>query len=101
MSDELWPCPICGQHNRVHVDGVVVANAHQSVTVDTAGEDENAMVFTRLGPAPEEKMGRRHDVSLVGWCEIGGHRFTVTFRQHKGDTLLSTAVVPGSGPGST
>lgn len=94
MSDELWSCPICGAVNGVHVDGVEVSNAHQSVVVEAQEEDSNAKVFTTLG-AGVVGAGRRHDVSLLGWCEQGGHKFRVNYRQHKGDTFVSVTEVPG------
>jgi hypothetical protein len=83
VDEELWPCPICGADSGVHVDGVVVANAHQSVTVDASGERADATVFTELDEGFGDPI-RHQYVSLLGWCERGAHEFEVSFRQHEG-----------------
>jgi hypothetical protein len=78
----------------VHVDGAIVANQHQSSRLEAQGEDDGAMIFTELGAGLGENYGRRHDVSITGWCEMCGNDFLVTFRQHKGVTLRSVSSSP-------
>ncbi|WP_250442685.1 hypothetical protein [Actinotalea sp. C106] len=88
-SDYLQ-CPLCAD-SYVHIEDVYVAGRPREdgpvvpVHVDSAGRvltgDEVDL------PIPET--GRRHVISLGGRCEGCGGRFTIEFKQHKGQTVLA------------
>ena len=86
-------CPLC-KSEWTHLDEVRVAGRPREdgdifpVRVDAGGH-----VTQGLGvvvPFGELGLGRRHTISIVGWCEGCGERFAFAFQQHKGQTLLST-----------
>jgi hypothetical protein len=95
VDKELLPCPTGGAESGVPVDGVFVAYAHQSVTVDASGERADAMMFTELDGGFGDPF-RRQYVSLLGWCERGGHEFEVSFRQHEGRIFRTMRKVSNS-----
>ena len=100
-QDGMLLCPHCGERF-IHIDDVYVAGRPREdgevvpVHVDAAGRPHT-------GPAvsvPIPDVGRRHAVSLKGWCETCSGSFTIEFVQHKGHTLVAvrepqwTALVP-------
>lgn len=82
-------CPECSEATGLHIDGVVVENAGgQRLHVGTDGEDKGARLDIQLeNDVPHD--GRRHQVSLAGWCEHCRSRFNLNFKQHKGFTYYS------------
>lgn len=91
-ADDRLLCPTCrGTH--VHVDNVFVAGRPREdgpvvpVHVDSAGRVASDD-YVPL-PIPEGEIGRRHTISLTGWCEECSDRFALEFKQHKGNTLVA------------
>ena len=95
-QDSRWLlCPVC-DHNATHIDVVQVAARREDrdfneITVNAV----TGQVMTHGdSPAPvgdAVRQGRRHRITLLGWCEEG-HGFAIVFTQHKGTTFVE--VVP-------
>lgn len=91
MIDDRLCCPSCGS-DHLHLDDTYVGGRPR--------EDEKVVPVhvtkeghVRTGPEvrlPREPQ-RRHIITLAGWCEMCGDRVAVSFEQHKGNTLVSTA----------
>lgn len=82
-------CPECGGPNGLHIDGVSLENASgERVLVHAAGEDASSH-FDVQHDRNSSHNGRRHQISLLGWCELCGKKFSLTFKQHKGMTYYS------------
>jgi hypothetical protein len=96
MSDQLtyhvdgsMACPLCGEE-WTHVDEVVMGGR---------AREDGPVTTTRVGPDGLVKSqtvsasggGRRHIVALIGNCETCQGNFSITFQQHKGQTLIGIA----------
>jgi hypothetical protein len=89
----LLSCPTCGETATVHVDTAMVAarpagedgpiTLHQ---IDSRGEVTTPDSVPVGEPVGE---GRRHRITLGGWCERG-HKFAIVYSQHKGMTYVET-----------
>lgn len=91
-NEHALKCPECGGPTGLHIDGVSLANASgDRIRVDAAGEDGSSR-FEVKQDTDAIHNGRRHQISLLGWCEHCGQRFSLTFRQHKGMTFYSQKV---------
>lgn len=85
-------CPSC-DFEYVHIDDAYVAGRPREdgpvvpVHVNSYGQVQTGE-HVHL-PVPDGEVGRRHLVSLTGWCESCGLRFAVEFKQHKGQTMMA------------
>lgn len=96
MSDQItyhvdgsMACPLCGEEY-THVDDVIMngrAREDGPVTATRVGSD--GLVKSQTVGAPDG--GRRHSITLVGSCETCQGNFSITFQQHKGQTLIGIA----------
>jgi hypothetical protein len=96
-------CPCCRGEDRVtHIDAVYATTR--------AREDADPLMLClgsrgMLAPVEPEDYphafgyiddrpdtGRRHEFVLSGWCETCGATWYLTFRQHKGSTLIAVRV---------
>lgn len=87
IIDEVLACPSCGGEY-LHIDNVHISARKEDadfteIRVDAITGD----VETNAGPGPGDE-GRRHRVSLIGWCEFCGDESAIVFRQHKGETQM-------------
>ncbi|KRB73067.1 hypothetical protein ASE01_20030 [Nocardioides sp. Root190] len=91
-EDSRLLCPHC-KGDYVHVDNAYVAGRPREdsevfpVHVDDSGQvraDHSVDL-----PIPEGQIGRRHVISLTGWCETCSARFALEFKQHKGQTYFA------------
>ena len=89
--DGILLCPLCGESRYTHIDDVFVAGRPREdgevvpVHIDSHGRttSDNSVAL----PIPD--VGRRHAISLGGWCESCGGRFAIEFLQHKGQTAVA------------
>lgn len=85
-------CPECREPTGLHIDGVALENAAgDRLRADAAGEDDSSRFNVQQDKEANHK-GRRHQISLLGWCEHCGEKFSLAFRQHKGMTFYSKTV---------
>ena len=97
IEEGVLRCPCCrGEEDGTHVDAVYA--------ITRSREDATPPMFCLgsrgiLAPvAPEDyphafgNTGRRHEFVLSGWCELCGASWYLTFRQHKGKTLVAVRV---------
>lgn len=102
-ESQVLICPACGG-TYVHVDDTYVAGRpREDGPVVPVHVDERGEVRERQGvdvPLPAHGAGRRHTISLVGWCEACNSRFALVFQQHKGQTEVSVLRQTWSEPGS-
>ncbi|WP_223309013.1 hypothetical protein [Glutamicibacter nicotianae] len=86
-------CPDCEEAYGFHIDGASVVNASgQKLRVESKNEDSSARLDVQLENDPHDAKtfrGRRHAVSLLGWCEHCHKDYTLTFEQVKGTTYFS------------
>lgn len=86
-------CPGCGEAYGFHIDGASVVNASgQKLRVGSENEDSSARLSIQLENDTHDQKtfrGRRHAVSLIGWCEHCHADYTLTFEQVKGTTYFS------------
>lgn len=88
-GDSRLLCPSCGS-DYVHIDDVHIGGRSRedgpwrNVTVDSTGKVDTAPPAVAAPTSP----GRRHFMTLVGWCETCQAVFGVAFIQHKGRTLV-------------
>jgi hypothetical protein len=81
-------CPDCGERD-THLDDIYIAGRPREdgdivpVHVDHRGQVDNDTAMPSAG-------GRRHTISVGGWCEHCGSRFAIVFEQHKGKTYVRT-----------
>jgi hypothetical protein len=82
-------CPACG-FNCTHVDEVYVAGRpREDGDVFPVHVTAGGLVSQGLGvDLPSEDIGRRHVITLTGWCEGCSKSFAIEFKQHKGETYL-------------
>lgn len=83
-------CPACGG-DYVHLDDVYVAGRpREDEDAKTVHVDHRGTV-DHLTPVPlgAGGLGRRHTITLGGFCELCHERFAVAFKQHKGQTFVS------------
>lgn len=85
-------CPICGDES-THVDGVMIAagpeDCEQRTTITVKATSGVVKTYSsRPTPTIAADHGRRHRIALIGWCENGGHKFSLVFAQHKGNTFV-------------
>lgn len=98
VENELC-CPLCGDVF-VHVDQVQMAARPQGedgpisgIAVSACGAVTDATGQVSTGSAVG--VGRRHRISLIGWCEACSGRFALVFTQHKGVTFAESVELPG------
>lgn len=96
FDGQMLLCPSCGG-DCVHIDDAYVlgrpreSEAMRPVHVNHKGHVSMGPEVDGAIPIdPVRGKGRRHTMSLVGWCEGCGGRFAITFMQHKGNTFVST-----------
>lgn len=89
-------CPDCGESYGFHIDGVEIENASgQRLVAESRGEDAGSNITMKLEDNRNGEntfSGRRHNVSLIAWCEHCGVKFSFTFAQHKGTTFFSKRI---------
>lgn len=91
MTDLTFRCPRCNCE-WTHVDDVYMMGRTTEdgelvpVHVDHAGR-----IGTGPFPMGQNGLGRRHEITLAGYCE-NGCKFRLLFKQHKGETLIETTV---------
>lgn len=91
-NEHALMCPECGETSGLHIDGVELENASgDRHRVDAVGEDGSSR-FNVQQDGDASHNGRRHQIALLGWCEICRYKFSLTFRQHKGMTFYSKTV---------
>lgn len=96
-NEQVMKCPECGETNGLHLDGVEVENASgQRLKTEAKGEDASAHLDIHLENSTTHR-GRRHAFSLLGWCELCGNEFSLTFKHHKGQTIFSKTVIETTG----
>lgn len=94
IREGILGCPRCDD-DHVHVDDAYVAGRPREdgdvvpVHVDSHGR----LTQPHEGDLPvgEFGRGRRHAVSVGGWCEGCGSQFAFVFTQNKGRTIVETA----------
>lgn len=80
-------CPSCGE-DYVHLDNVYIAGRPREdgdivpVHVNAAGHVKQGFEVD----LPTADIGRRHAITIAGWCELCGANFAIEFKQHKGQT---------------
>ena len=84
-SDDIMLCPSCNGE-WTHIEKVIVIAreedaAAMQITVDAITAD------IKVGEG--KPIGRRHTITLVGWCERGCGEISFQFRQNKGNTFLT------------
>jgi hypothetical protein len=84
-------CPMCG-FNCTHLDVVYVAARPTGedgdvlpIRIDSSG----SATFGNSVQLPIPDVGRRHVISIVGYCEGCAAGFALEFMQHKGETLVA------------
>lgn len=86
-------CPHCGE-NYVHLNEVYIAGRpREDGDIFPVKVDSHGLVTEGLSvvvPFGTNGAGRRHTISLVGWCESCSQRIAIAFQQHKGETHVST-----------
>ena len=88
-DEQALRCPNCGEATGLHIDAAAVENASgQKLQVDAFNEDGAARLGVQLENDADHN-GRRHQISLIGWCELCKSDFSLAFRQHKGMTYFS------------
>lgn len=89
LEDGTLLCPSCRFHY-IHIDDVFVAGRPREdgdifpVHVDKAGHVKEGVQVA----LPSRDVGRRHAITLVGWCENCASHFGIELRQHKGMTSV-------------
>lgn len=85
-------CPKCAGE-ATHIDVVQIENAAGAVTTITCdGEDGSSSIeisSTTLRD-PKTYAGRRHTITLKMYCEWCGVTSTLSLKQHKGTTFVTT-----------
>lgn len=91
-TDGFLTCPLCG-NDYVHMDEVYMAGRAREdgpvirsmINADghAAHDDDSIQVPLRGGDT-----GRRHTISMTGWCEGCHGHFAIVFKQHKGQTIV-------------
>lgn len=85
----IFRCPVCGDE-WTHIDDVYVAGRPREdgevvpVHVDSSGRVTQGLPVS----LPNTDVGRRHVITLAGWCESCGIHFGIEFKQHKGQTMV-------------
>ena len=94
-SDGSLICPGCRSSYSTHIELVQVAARGEdrdfneiSVNAVTGRVETHGSTPAPTGPFGE---GRRHRITLSGFCEECGHEFALVFLQHKGDTIIEWA----------
>lgn len=99
IHEGTMACPVCHDVNGTHIDQVyALAREREDAdpTFVTLNSDGGLMpVDWESYPHAFGSTGRRHEFVLSGWCEMGCGFWFVTFRQHKGQTLVR---ITGGGP---
>ncbi|MGN5734766.1 hypothetical protein [Arthrobacter psychrochitiniphilus] len=91
-NEQALRCPNCGAATGLHIDGAAVENASgQKLQVEATDEDSSARLSVHLDNDADHD-GRRHQISLIGWCELCESKFNLAFRQHKGMTYFTKTV---------
>ncbi len=88
-------CPGCGD-GFTHVDAVHISARHEDgVFREIRVNAISGEVRTELpSPGPTGARvgaGRRHRITLLGYCELCGAGLAFVFTQHKGETFVEVA----------
>ena len=86
MQGHPLPCPLCGD-DHVHVDGVEVGGRDREDGAPCYVRVDSAARVHVVPTPPEQTAGRRHTITLTGWCETCDRAFAIALQQHKGQTL--------------
>lgn len=92
-AEGVLRCPRC-LDEWTHIDRVLVGTRDSDHGEDGPGRIttvDNLGNVTISKVAERDLPGRRHHITLEMWCEICGTRCWFEFRQHKGQTQVSTA----------
>ena len=95
LTDAAWPilcCPACASEV-THVDRVYISARYEDAipTDEIRVHARSGRIQTRCttpAPVAPSGEGRRHRISLIGWCELCGSDWALVFTQHKGATLV-------------
>lgn len=88
-------CPSCNGYT-THVELVQVAarvedRDFNEIFVDAVTGEVRTHCTTPAPVGEHVREGRRHRITLTGYCEECGHDFALVFTQHKGDTFVEWA----------
>lgn len=95
-GDPILLCPFCGEHF-TRLEAVHVSARHEDGDfTEISVNPQSGEVSYPIIPGPIGRMvatGRRHRISLIGYCECCGGRFAIVLTQHKGVTYAEVVRV--------